>query len=886
MTESDLPPGAPRPLRPSLPERPPTIDGRSGSAGGASPARPAAGDGTGASAGGETAPPAPIPAPPGRPAAGIDLVRLWTGAVAAVAAYALTLLLTLIAVVLALVSTAGAARTSITASSAVSAVDPWSLLLPLGAQLVAMAHLGSLTATVAGAFPFLGTIDGSASLFAVPLGITLVTALLVLAASALAERRRPSGTRLQAAAQAAVTGLVLTLLVNVVALVASLGFPAVSGFRIGGVHAAGVWPVLVAALLGTAAAWVGRRLGARRTWAARTPAPASVPDAAAPADGGTSPVRARGVITVADAARSARALPAVLLTHVGVIAAVTLPALIVLYVVAGEPLAILTLPLTLANLAGYVLVAGHLGPLHQTAHSSQTISRSRSGTNTDELIQVIAGVDALDIPAWVGWCALLLAVVAVVLAGLVLAARRPARDTAGWIVTPLAYAAAGVALTVLLAVTARADVRGLLTADAGLGPSWWFVPIFAAWGLAVEVVARVLAPVLLPLVPAGLRARLAPPPVPATAGGVAGSGIPAADHDPATGGAVPAGVASRAPLSPRAKRRAILIGSIAGALILVVIAGAITAGVIRGGNGPDKRVGAYLQALVDGDAEKALTLAGSDIASDQRALLTNDVYRAATDRIDGYTIIGTDVAGDSATVRAELRQGGRTDTRSYTLTKQGADLLDDHWTLAADDTERALISVSGVQKPKPKVNGAEVAVTESAFGDTARAELRVLPGRYTVSLPGGSTYLAAEDATIESTIDHEGLASARLEMTTTPAFTTEVERQVKQKLEACAKSTDVEPAGCPFRAYAYGDTRNVKWTVTDSPSVRISSAGSGSGWRFYAEDSGEATVTFEEDQSYGDQKPRWEKQSDTDSFYLSGKATVDGNTVTVELNDY
>ncbi|OMH34404.1 hypothetical protein [Tersicoccus sp. Bi-70] len=814
-----------------------------------------------------------------RGGAGIDLIRLWTGAATGVVAYVGVLVFTLLAIVLALLGAADLTSSSAAASAGANAVDPWSLLVPGAVQLIAMAHLGTLGASVSGALPFFGTLDGSAALFAVPLAVTAVTALAVALVSALAERFRPSAGRLQAAVQAAVTGVVLSALVNTVAVLAGITLPSISTFRVDGVHAAGFVPVIVAFLLGTGAAWAGRRLGSRGRWAAG-------PAAATPTVPADQPVApARGMVTVPDLVAAARAVPAALLTHLAVVVVVALPVLVLLYAVGGHPQAILSLPLTLLNLAGYILVAGHLGPLHQTAHATQLSSRSRSGTDTDQLLQAVAGIDALNIPAWAGWCAVVLAVVATVLAGIVLGLRRPSRDAAGWLVTPLAWAAAGAVVTVLLAATARVDIRGIASAEGGFGPSWWFVLIFAAWGLGVELTARVLAPVVAPALPARLRRLLTPRPR-ATA-----PGDPAATTDAAGAGAETTGTtapvaAARTPMSPRAKRRALILGAVAGVVVIALIAGIVITNVIRGNNGPDKQVTAYLQALVDGDAEKALSLGHTDLSAEKRVLLTNAVYRAATNRIDGFTILGTEHAGNRATVRAELRQGERTRTKTYVLDKRGGDLFDDHWSLTADDTDTATISVSGQKDARPKVNGTEVAVKTSAFSSTARLSAAVLPGTYTVSLPGGSTWVAAEDATIETTIDGDGDTSARLELTTTDAFATEVERQVKDKIAACAKSTDLEPTGCPFRGYASGDTRKVVWTVSDAPSIRVSSIDSGSGWRFYATDPADAKVTYEEDQSFGDEKPKWTKESDTDSFYVSGKASIQGDTVTVDLNDY
>jgi hypothetical protein len=109
--------------------------------------------------------------------------------------------------------------------------DAWSQLGQLAAQLVAMAHLGTVDTAVQGAV-FFGIIRAEALAYAVPLTVLLVSALSVFIGSRLAEQRIPSVSRPQLLLRSAVTGVVYSLLANGVAAAAAVRYPASGGFGV------------------------------------------------------------------------------------------------------------------------------------------------------------------------------------------------------------------------------------------------------------------------------------------------------------------------------------------------------------------------------------------------------------------------------------------------------------------------------------------------------------------------------------------------------------------------------------------------------------------------------------------------------------------------------
>ncbi|WFR67341.1 hypothetical protein P9139_01720 [Curtobacterium flaccumfaciens] len=137
----------------------------------------------------------------------------------------------------------------------------------------------------------------------------------------------------------------------------------------------------------------------------------------------------------------------------------------------------------------------------------------------------------------------------------------------------------------------------------------------------------------------------------------------------------PAPTAAPAPATPRRRLgRGPLIGIIAGgvAIVLLAVAGVVGYSVGTTTHSADRPVRAFLDDLTAGRVGDALAAAGVDHDKGD-VLLTDAAYAKARNRVTGYRIAATRDDGDTATVTAYLRQGGRDVSSTFTLDKTGTE---------------------------------------------------------------------------------------------------------------------------------------------------------------------------------------------------------------------
>ncbi|RAM38160.1 hypothetical protein [Arthrobacter globiformis] len=785
-----------------------------------------------------------------------DFRRLWTGAAAAAATYAAVYLFSLGAVLLSLAGIAASQGNPVPALggaiAAEQAPDAWSQLGQLTAQLVAMAHLGSAGTAVAGVVPFLGSVRGEGHLYAVPLAVLLISAAGIYLASRLAELRFPSAGRPQLLLQSAVSGAVFALLVNGVAAAAAVRFPPGGGFSVDPISAAGGWSVLVAFLLAAGLSVLSRNA----IYARQAPF------------AGASLLRGKLNLPLAAVA-----------VHAAVFSVIAVPAAWIAAAVSGGWAALLSGPLLMGNAAGYGLVAGHLGGLHMFSETTAVFGAQQSA-NEDQTVYGF-GADAAGTDATVAaWAALALALVCTVISGLcVLLRRGPVSngDLRHWAPVPAGFLVLGLLLLPLLTVRADFDAPGLASGQYVLAPAWWSPAVFLGWGLLVEASARFLAPYLVPVVPARLQRLLRV--------------LPARPQEsrPREAGAAAIGPAVTPPaerqLTAKGRKRLLVSAAVVGAVAVLAVGSVVTINAVK--PGPDQPVKDYAQALVDGDARKALEILDPDVPNEERVLLTNEVLGAAANRIDGFSIISTRISGESAQVSAELRQGGRKYEQTFALVKNQPALLDDHWKLEAFPLQQVTVSAD-VPLAAVSVNGITIPAGQNeatAFG--TNISLPAFPGSYSVGLPDSEKYLSVEDqqVVVSGGSLPQAPETARLTVKASDELVAETSRQVAAALTACEKSTDLEPEGCPFSRFAFGDVRNVKWSITADPDYGLSRSFDGT-WRLSGGNAGEATVSYERNASFSKTDPEWEKETDKMQFYVRGNVSIEAGKVLVSLSRF
>lgn len=170
------------------------------------------------------------------------------------------------------------------------------------------------------------------------------------------------------------------------------------------------------------------------------------------------------------------------------------------------------------------------------------------------------------------------------------------------------------------------------------------------------------------------------PPVASIRGTDGTSGATAQGFGPGPGAGAPGfpglpGVPGPVPQRPRRKlRRGQLIGIISGgtAVVLLLVAGVVGYSVGSSSHSADRPVRAFLDDLTAGRVADALDDAGIEREKTD-VLLGEAAYAKASDKVTGYRVAATRTDGDTATVRAYLRQGGQDVAATFTLDKTGSD---------------------------------------------------------------------------------------------------------------------------------------------------------------------------------------------------------------------
>lgn len=760
--------------------------------------------------------------------------------------------------------------------------SPWSILFSVAAQLPALAMFGSLGGAMDADLGMFGQMNIAMTVSFLPLLVMVAVIVFAALAGKYAQKSIPSATALDRLAQSIITGIVVSLLLNVVAAIAALRIPVGDGVGISlnAVNFASVF--MTFAVAAAASYWGRRKRGIPRTAKA-----------------------AFAFFLVRDAGRTVA-------IHVGAFLLVAVPVSIVVLGIKGGVGAVLSALIWAPTLGLILLGLGHLAAVGAITAGGMgaagaTVSKHEFGYGIDGSF-----ADA-GLPIWAGWLLVLLVLLSLTAASIHWYLRRGgqrARGVFGWVALPVAFLMLGILLLWLTGVKAEVTTP-LGGGGAAAGFAWWTPFLFALWGVGAEALSRCVAPHLAPLLPAALVGRIQRwPSVPFPAGAAtapaagvpsgapAGAGLAGPDAGaaaPQAAAAFPAGgvTVEHKPLSKKAKRNWIVGAGAAGLVVVLAVGGSIAVGVVKGANGPEAVVEDYLEALVAGDAVRAMEISQASVPNDQRLLLTNEIYAKATNRIDGFTVGKSTVKGNTATVSVEVTQNGQRLENTVTLSKKNPTFFNDNWSMA---NSRASLGVSiqgtgtlrfsAAEGAKAVlVNGVEVSLENAAGRLDGYYELPAYAGSYELELATDSKYLDSNKVPAMVSIDaRSSLDRARLEVQPNEAFETEAAKQVGDYLNACAAQTVVKPVDCPMNAYAYGDTRNVVWKITKEPTLRISSNYDGA-WRFSSDEFGEATATFQEKSRFSS-KDEWEDESYDDRFYLYGTITIDdGGKLAVTFKD-
>jgi hypothetical protein len=496
-----------------------------------------------------------------------------------------------------------------------------------------------------------------------------------------------------------------------------------------------------------------------------------------------------------------------------------------------------------------------------------------------------------ELPIWGTAIILVINVALIVAVGMVLALSRSnfrPSTAIRWVTTVASFAVAGAVISLISGIAFRTSLDmgsagdaldGLFSGSssdalesaasmrATVGLAAWTFIIFAILGALVEAAATYLSPLLLPLLPASLRARIVratagvAPATAATASGVAG-GVDAGVATGVADGSSPQWASASGtttssdsapavvPMSPERKKKVVIVLASIGAAIVLIVGATVAISVVNSTvYSPKNQVESYLDSIIDGNATAALDAGELEAGEDSQVLLTDEVLKATEGGITGYSITDTFTSGDTATVIAEIDQNGTSEEVSYEVVRSGKTaVLFDNWELGTVFVGSMTVTVPE-GTTELLVNDVPVSI-EDLEPEYGYLSLAAFPGEYTVSIGGDNEYLSSEPATLVIPAGIQAIPET-LAFTVEPteAFEAEVSSQIDDLLETCAATGELRPDDCPFYTFAYGDTTDIKWTIDTPATFSLEDYGNGE-WYVSTDDRGTAIVSYTRDTDY------------------------------------
>jgi hypothetical protein len=324
----------------------------------------------------------------------------------------------------------------------------------------------------------------------------------------------------------------------------------------------------------------------------------------------------------------------------------------------------------------------------------------------------------------------------------------------------------------------------------------------------------------------------------------------------------------------RARARKALIGvGVVGGLGLAGLTAVSVAGATA--FSPEQRAEAYLDALVDQDAQEALELAPVDEDEASDALLTDEIYGATDDRITGYEITDVETHGDSTTVTVDLEGPEDGEDVELTLRADGRRaLLFRDWQVDAGGLAREVTVSMPESSTSLQVNDSSVPAESGQDMD-----FWAWPGSYAFNPYGESEWLeSGESRTLVPASESWGTYAEVDEPQPSEELQELVDARLEEWVDGCMASTELQPVNCPQDAYGSGDeVRNVAWTLTSMPTISWDGFTGTFPTELSSDAVGEASATYEYDASYGFGTPEWTTETEETSFWVNVRVDlVDG----------
>jgi hypothetical protein len=232
-----------------------------------------------------------------------------------------------------------------------------------------------------------------------------------------------------------------------------------------------------------------------------------------------------------------------------------------------------------------------------------------------------------------------------------------------------------------------------------------------------------------------------------------------------------------------------------------------------------------------------------------------------------------------AVVNVRYRIGGAVHDGRVSVQRSGLGLFRD-WEI--DSPPGALLDVVSPNTDRAQLAGAAVpTVKQAGTGANTSGAVWALPGTYTLTAAPNPLFDVTPVTVIVAGGDRQ---QAEPPVTLKPAVLAAVDRQVHDRIDACAKQDNMQPdvdpgalggGSCPMRYNtSYTFTRQIKWTIDRYPALEIRIGDDGP--QVHTTTAGKATINYQ--WTTGILEPRtWHTETDTTEITVSGPVElVDG----------
>lgn len=231
--------------------------------------------------------------------------------------------------------------------------------------------------------------------------------------------------------------------------------------------------------------------------------------------------------------------------------------------------------------------------------------------------------------------------------------------------------------------------------------------------------------------------------------------------------------------------------------------------------GPHQQVESYLEALRQGDGERALGLLNATVPDANAALLDGHALQRATQGVENIEVGSPEPSGENRVEVGVTYTIDETEhTTGFMLEKTGTEwLFFNQWEFVPSTLPTLEVSV--INQREATLNGTRVLMPEGRNQFAVFYPTQV-EAHYT------SEYFAAPAQTVAVTDRQQAPASLNLATAATPALTEAVTAQLKTFLDSCAEQKVFQPTNCPF-GFETGNrvAGPITWSITEYPEVRI-----------------------------------------------------------------